>query len=68
MVFSYYLEGKCSHFCCSAYLASAPNLAAMADCDHHDRQDVLVDRVDDAVVADSDPVGVAAGELGGCWG
>ena len=40
----------------------------MADCDDHDRQDVLVDRVDDAIVAHSDPVCIAAGELGGCWG
>ena len=39
----------------------------MADRDDHDRQDVLVDRVDDSVVADPDPVRVATGELGGCW-
>ena len=39
----------------------------MADCDDHDRQDVLVDRVDDAIVTDSDPVGIAAGEFAGCW-
>jgi len=40
----------------------------MADCDDHDRKDVLVDRVDDSIVADSNSVGIAAGELGGCWG
>lgn len=49
-------------------LVFAIDLAAMADCDDHDRQDVLVDRVDDAIVTDSDPVGITAGELGGGWG
>ena len=40
----------------------------MPDCHDHDCQDVLVDRVDDAIVTDADPVGITAGELGGCWG
>lgn len=41
----------------------AIDLATMANCDDHDRQDVLVDRVDDSIVADADPIGIAAGEF-----
>jgi hypothetical protein len=39
-----------------ATLSSLVHLAAMADGDHHDDQDVVMDGVDDAIVADSQPV------------
>ena len=39
----------------------AVHVSAVPECDHHDEEHVVVDRIDDPVVADSDSVSVSAG-------